>query len=65
MKKDVHDARQQVQDYMVEVDVSSDRLNAISPNSVSSMTINAGIRNYEWSQVEQKEGEPIRRLVPE
>ena len=53
-------------EYKVEVDISDDKLLTLPTNSLSSVKINAGVKNYIWSHVGVGEdGEPIRQLSPE
>ena len=51
--------------YRMDVNITLGELEALPPELVSSIKITSELRNYVWSQVEQKEGENIRRLIPE
>ncbi|MDH4240404.1 MAG: hypothetical protein OEW48_12650 [Phycisphaerae bacterium] len=53
------------QEFKVEVDITSDKIQAMPETAISSIKIISDIKNYTWSQVEEKDGKIIRRLVPE
>ena len=53
------------QEYKIETAVTTDQLTALPPESISSIKITTGLRNYVWSQVEESEEEPVRRLILE
>ena len=52
-------------EYKAEVIVTADELQKIAEASISSLRILTSMRNYVWSQVDDKEGQIIRRLIPE
>ncbi|MCK4783043.1 MAG: hypothetical protein KAV87_04780, partial [Desulfobacteraceae bacterium] len=52
------------EEFKVEVDVTTDKLQEIPEEAISSIKISTVIRNYTWSQVEQEGAKVIRRLVP-
>lgn len=53
------------EEYKIEVDVTKEKLDSLPPEAISSIKIRTSIRNYTWSQVEENDGEIIRRLTPE
>lgn len=58
---------EQIEDseYMVEVEVTSDKLQQIPPENISTIHLSTATRNYIWSQVDEKDGQTIRRIIPE
>ncbi|MEQ9062779.1 MAG: hypothetical protein RIE58_01285 [Vicingaceae bacterium] len=52
-------------EYMAEVLVSNQELQELPESSISSIKIVTTLKNYVWSQVEEKDGKTIRRLIPE
>ncbi|MDH5366704.1 MAG: hypothetical protein OEW67_06940 [Cyclobacteriaceae bacterium] len=56
---------QAAEEYKVEIDVTANSLQSLPEEAISSVKIKTVIRNYTWSQVEEKDGKPIRRLIPE
>jgi hypothetical protein len=52
-------------EYRVEVDVTADRLQELPEAAISTIRITTAMRNYVWSQVEDKAGQTVRRLIPE
>jgi hypothetical protein len=52
-------------EYMAEVLVSNQDLQQLPEGSISSIKIVSTLKNYIWSQVEEKDGKVIRRLIPE
>jgi hypothetical protein len=52
-------------EYKAEVLVTADELQKISSEGISSIKIVTSMRNYVWSQVSDKDGQIIRRLIPE
>ena len=53
------------QSYRLLVGVTSHELQSIPEAAISSVRITTVMRNYVWSQVEEREGEAVRRLIPE
>lgn len=53
------------QEFKVEVDVTEEKLQQLPLTAISTIKIVTDIRNYTWSQVEERENKIIRRLVPE
>lgn len=53
------------EEYKVEIDVTSGALTELPPESLSSLRVVTEIRNYSWSQVEERDNKKIRRLIPE
>lgn len=49
----------------IEVDVASERLETKTPELVSSIKLKVDIRNYVWTQTEERDGKVVRQLVPE
>lgn len=52
-------------EYKAEVLITAEELQKISIESISSIKIVTSMRNYVWSQVSDKDGQIIRRLIPE
>ncbi len=52
-------------EFKVDVDVSADRLQQKNQEAISSIKFKARMRNYIWSQVEQKDARVVRQLIPE
>ena len=52
-------------EYMVEVEVAADKLQQLSPENISVIHLSTATRNYVWSQVDEKDGQTIRRIIPE
>ena len=52
-------------EYKAEVIVSNQELQLLPESSISSIKIVTTLKNYVWSQVEEKDGKVIRRLIPE
>jgi hypothetical protein len=52
-------------EYKAEVMVTAAELQTIAEVSISSIRIVTSMRNYVWSQVDEKDGQSIRRLIPE
>ena len=52
-------------EYKAEVIVTADELQKIPEAGISSIRIVTSMRNYVWSQVGDKDGQIIRRLIPE
>lgn len=53
------------EEYKVEVDVTPQGIQEVPEAAISSIRVSSVIRNYNWSQVEEKDNKIIRRLVPE
>ena len=49
----------------IDVDVSAERLENKTPELVSSIKLKVDIRNYVWTQTEERDGKVVRQLVPE
>jgi hypothetical protein len=45
--------------------VTAAELANIPPGSVARIKLTVNARNYEWTMVDRKDGEPVRKLVPE
>ena len=54
--------RESSPEFKVEVDVSSDRLQQKNTDAISSVKFKASVRNYIWSQVEQKDARVLALL---
>lgn len=65
MRVEIEFARSAAEDYIIEVDVTSDKLQEVPEAALSSIKLTTSMRNYTWSQVEQKDERIIRRLIPE
>ncbi len=65
MRVEIEFVRRAAEDYIVEVDVTSDKLQEVPEAALSSIKLTTSMRNYTWSQVEQKDERIIRRLIPE
>lgn len=65
MQQDIRISLEAGKEQKVEVDVTTEKLQGIPETAISSIKITTSMRNYLWSQVEEKEGKPIRRLIPE
>jgi hypothetical protein len=52
-------------EYKADVIVTADELQKIPEASISSIRIVTSMRNYVWSQVDEKDNTAIRRLIPE
>jgi hypothetical protein len=52
-------------EYKAEVLVTAEELQKITSEGISSIKIVTSMRNYVWSQVSDKDGQIIRRLIPE
>lgn len=52
-------------EYMVEVEVTADKLQQLPPENISTIHLSTATRNYIWSQVDEKDGQTIRRIIPE
>ncbi len=65
MRVEIESARSAAEDYSIEVDVTTDKLQEVPEAALSSIKLTTSMRNYTWSQVEQKDERIIRRLIPE
>lgn len=65
--KDARDKIEKVQKESlgIEVALTKDELAEVSETVVSNITVITEVRNYEWTQVDEEDGEPVRRLVRE
>lgn len=51
--------------YELIVETSAERLQNKDKDTVSSLKFSASIKNYVWTQIEEKDGKVIRQLIPE
>lgn len=51
--------------YALDVTVSASDLAEMPESSLSKIKITSEVRNYNWSQVEEKDNQVVRRLIPE
>lgn len=51
--------------YELIVETSAERLQNKDKDTVSSLKFSAAIKNYVWTQIEEKDGKVIRQLIPE
>ncbi|MDX2361877.1 MAG: hypothetical protein QNK23_13795 [Crocinitomicaceae bacterium] len=60
-----NDLNFEVEAYQLEVTVESEELLALPESMLSKIKITTEIKNYTWSQVEEKDNQIVRRLIPE
>ena len=51
--------------FVVDVDATSETLQTLPESAITTLTIKTQVRNYVWSQVDEKEGKTFRKLSPE
>lgn len=59
------DLKFDVEAFQIEVTVEAQELLELPENILSKIKITSEIKNYTWSQVEEKDNEVVRRLIPE
>lgn len=59
------DLKFEIEAFLIDVTVESEDLLQLPENVLSKIRITTEIKNYTWSQVEEKGNEVVRRLIPE
>ena len=52
-------------DYRVDLIVEAAKLQELPESAISKMTINSGIRNYNWKKTGEEDNQPVRKLIVE
>lgn len=59
------DLKFEIEAFLIDVTVEAEELMEMPENVLSKIKITTEIKNYTWSQVEEKDNEVVRRLIPE